>query len=398
MSFESFGLDPALLRGLEDVGFSQPTPIQEQSIPPALAGRDLLASAKTGSGKTAAFLLPILHQLLGQPRGKTRALIVTPTRELAIQIDEQFSMLAYHTPLTGAAVYGGVGMIPQARAFEAGADVIVATPGRLLDHLRFPYGSLADVETLVLDEADRMLDMGFLPDVRRILRQLPARRQTLFFSATMPPPIVKLTRELLREPVTINIGQKVKPAEGVTHTIFPVSQEQKTALLLELLRRPDIDRALTFTRTRQRADRLAGLLERHGVPVGLIHGDRSQSERNEALSRFKQRKIRVLVATDVAARGIDIERISHVVNFDVPKQAEDYVHRVGRTARAECTGDAFTFVSPGEEQDMRSIERAIGLRLARTNLAGFDHEQPVAAAGAPRRARRSPGRPRHARR
>jgi len=284
-------------------------------------------------------------------------------------------MLAWHTSVAGAAVYGGVGMVPQARAFEEGADVIVATPGRLLDHMRQRYARLAGVETLVLDEADRMLDMGFLPDVRRILRHIPARRQTFFFSATMPPPIVALTREMLKDPVAINIGRKAAPAEGVKHTIFPVAQELKPALFLELLAGPQIDRALIFTRTRHRADRLAAFLQRSGVPVGLIHGDRSQGQRTAALAGFKQGKIRVLVATDIAARGIDVEELSHVVNFDVPNQPEDYIHRVGRTARVERTGDAFTFVSPAEESSMRVIEKAIGGPLPRKRVAGFEERQ-----------------------
>lgn len=371
MSFDRFGLSPALLRGLSDTGFREPTLIQEQAIPPAMEGRDVLASAKTGSGKTAAFLLPILHRLLSESRGTTRALVVTPTRELAAQIDEHFSTLAYHTPLSCAAVYGGVGMLPQMRAFEVGVDLIVATPGRLLDHLRRPFTNLDQVEYLVLDEADRMLDMGFLPDIRRIIGYLPARRQTLFFSATLPQPIVKLTRDLLRDPVKINVGAAAAPPASVKHTVFPVAQESKPALLLELLQKPGIERALTFTRTRHRADRLAIFLERKGIPVALIHGARSQAQRTMALTGFKQGKFRVLVATDVAARGIDVLDLSHVVNFDVPNQPDDFIHRVGRTGRAAATGDAFTFVAPEEEGGMRSIEKAIGRPLPRRKVTGL---------------------------
>jgi ATP-dependent RNA helicase RhlE len=375
MPFSGFGLDPAILRAVRELGFAKPTPVQADAIPPALSGRDVLACAMTGSGKTAAFLLPIMQRLLGKRRGTTRALVLAPTRELAAQIEQHLGELATHTPLTGAAVFGGVSMGPQEHAFRTGADVIVATPGRLLDHLRQPYARLAGLEILVLDEADRMLDMGFLPDIRRVLRHVPPKRQTLFFSATMPPPIVSLAREILHNPVTVNLERKAAPAVGITQAAYPVAQELKTGLLAELLKRGDVKSVLVFTRTKHRANRLADFLARQRVSSARIHGNRSQAQRTDALAGFKSGRFRVLVATDIAARGIDVEALSHVINFDVPAAPEDYIHRVGRTARAEATGDAFTFVSPAEEDDLRAIERAIGKRLPRVLLPDFDYKQ-----------------------
>jgi ATP-dependent RNA helicase RhlE len=371
--FSGLKLHTDLLKGIKELGFTRPTPIQEAAIPPALAGRDVLACAMTGSGKTAAFLLPTLQTLIGRPRGVTRALVLTPTRELAAQILEDLNDLAVHTPITGAAVFGGVGMGPQEHAFRSGVDMLVATPGRLLDHFRMPYAKLAGVEHLVLDEADRMLDMGFLPDIRRVLRHLPHKRQTLFFSATMPAPIVTLTREMLRNPVSIQLDRKPAPAVGITQAVYPVPQELKSALLVTLLQRGEMQEALVFTRTKHRANRLADYLGRHGIKAERIHGNRSQPQRTEALAGFKSGKYRVLVATDIAARGIDVEALGHVVNFDVPKAAEDYIHRVGRTARAELTGDAFTLVSPEEESELRDIERMVGKRLPRVTVPDFDY-------------------------
>ena len=373
MNFSSFGLHPLLEKGVSDLEFTRPTPIQEQSIPPALAGRDLLACAMTGSGKTAAFLLPILHRLMDKPRGTTRALILTPTRELAAQIHEHFGELARHTKLTSAAVFGGVGMGPQEQAFKRGVDVIIATPGRLLDHFQYPYARLDGLEVLVLDEADRMLDMGFLPDIRRVLKHLPTRRQTLFFSATMPAPIVELSREMLRAPEAINIERKSAPATGITQAVYPVREELKAFLFLELLKRGEIGSVIVFTRTKHRANRLAEFLDKHGVPNARIHGNRSQTARTDALAGFKSGRYKVLVATDIVARGIDVEALEHVVNFDVPHLPEDYIHRVGRTARAEATGDAYTFVSPEEERDLKAIERAVGKALPRRTVQGFDY-------------------------
>jgi ATP-dependent RNA helicase RhlE len=373
MPFARFQLDASLLRGVRDLGFAQPTPIQSAAIPPALDGRDVLACAMTGSGKTAAFALPVLHRLLGRGRGATRALVLTPTRELAAQIEEHVRALARHTPLSAAAIVGGLAMGPQEHAFRRGVDVLVATPGRLLDHLRSPYARLRSLEVVVLDEADRMLDMGFLPDIRRILRQLPPRLQTLFFSATMPEPIQELAQDMLRDPVSLNLSRRAVPARGITHAAYPVRAELKPALLVELLKRGEIRSAIAFTRTKHRANRLADYLARHGVAAGRIHGNRSQTQRTLALREFKGGKFPVLVATDIAARGIDVDALSHVVNFDVPGSAEDYVHRVGRTARAEATGDALLFVSPEEEDQLRGIERAIGTRLPRVTLPRFDY-------------------------
>jgi ATP-dependent RNA helicase RhlE len=391
--FTRLGLHPNLLKGLKDLGFTRPTAIQADAIPLAMAGGDVLACAMTGSGKTAAFLLPILHRLIDKPRGTTRALVLTPTRELAAQIVEDLNDLAVHTPLTAAPVFGGVGMGPQEHAFRSGVDVMVGTPGRLLDHFRFPYARLGGLQYLVLDEADRMLDMGFLPDIRRILRHLPPRRQTLFFSATMPPPIAQLSREMLTNPSTINLERRSAPAVGITHAVYPVPQHLKAALLRKLLDGQEIHDALVFTRTKHRANKLAKYLGEQGIDVDRIHGNRSQAQRTEALRGFKSGKYRVLVATDIAARGIDVTALGHVVNFDVPVVPDDYIHRVGRTARAEATGSAFTLVSPEEEESLRAIEKAIGSRLPRVTLPDFDYRAsappPPPATHRPRRQQRA---------
>jgi ATP-dependent RNA helicase RhlE len=378
MSFADFQLHPDLLRGVASLGFQTPTPIQRDAIPPALAGRDMLACAMTGSGKTAAFLLPILQRLITLPRGTTRVLIVAPTRELAAQIDEHRRDLARHTRIDGAAVFGGVGMGPQEQAFRRHVDILVATPGRLLDHMRMPYAKLDGLQVLVLDEADRMLDMGFLPDIRRIMKQIPARRQTLLFSATMPAPIQALAKDILRDPVAIQVERAPAPAVGITHTVYPVPHELKSALLVELLKQPGTRSVLTFTRTKHRANRLAEYLSKHGVKADRIHGNRSQAQRTAALAGFKDGRFQVLVATDIAARGIDIDALSHVINFDVPGMSEDYIHRVGRTARAQAVGDALTLVSPEEEMDLKGIERAVGTRFPRVRLPGFDYTKRAA--------------------
>ena len=351
---------------MRDLGFTEPTPVQLAAIPPALAGKDVLASAATGSGKSAAFGLPLLQKLADLPRGRTHALILAPTRELAAQIAEHLQALARHTKVRIAAVYGGVGFGPQASAFRRGTDIIVATPGRLLDHLTQGTANLDGVATLVLDEADRMLDMGFLPDVRRVLRKLPAQRQTLFFSATIPAPIAALSKEILRDAVRVDLATPGAPASGVSQTIYSIDQLRKADLLIELLKDNTIYSAIAFTRTKARANRLAARLEKHNVKVDRIHGDRSQAQRTRALEDFKLGKSRVLVATDIAARGIDIAALGHVVNYDVPMVAEDYVHRVGRTARMKATGDAITFVAPDEEKYFAQIERALGRRLDRS--------------------------------
>ena len=374
MPFSEFDLHPELLRGVRELGFTRPTPIQAQAIPPGMQGKDLLACAMTGSGKTVAFLLPILNRLMTEKRGRTRALIVTPTRELAAQIEQSLNDLAVHTPLSCASVFGGVGPGPQEHAFRAGVDVIIATPGRLLDHMKQPYVNFEHLKFLVLDEADRMLDMGFLPDIKRILRALPAKKQTMLFSATMPGPIAELTKTLLHNPVTIDLERRAAPAIGITQAVYSAREDVKPYLLMELIRRGDVKDAIVFTRTKHRTNRLSELLTKHGIGNARMHGNRSQAQRVEALEGFKTGAIKVLIATDIVARGIDVEALSHVVNFDVPHVPEDYIHRVGRTARAGLTGEAFTLVSPEEEADLRAIEKAVGKRLPRVTLPGFDYE------------------------
>jgi ATP-dependent RNA helicase RhlE len=401
--FTALKLHPSLLSSIKDLGFVRPTAIQAESIPATLSGRDVLATAQTGSGKTAAFLLPILQGLIETPRGRTHALVLAPTRELAAQILEDLKDLATHTPLTGAAIFGGVGHGPQEHAFRSGVDVIVATPGRLLDHLRFPYARLDQIKYFVLDEADRMLDMGFLPEIRKIIRHLPQRRQTLFFSATMPPPIRQLANDILHNPIVIERARQSGPPAGITQAAYPVAQELKSALLVALLTRGDMRQALVFTRTKHRANRLAEFLQRAGIKADRIHGNRSQAQRTTALAAFKTGRVPVLVATDIAARGIDVDALGHVVNFDVPLVPEDYVHRIGRTGRAEATGEAFTFVSPGEQSELAAIERAVGRTLPRVTVPDFDYaarpqqklEIPQAQRIAEIRARKAQERQRH---
>jgi ATP-dependent RNA helicase RhlE len=399
-SFEELALHPTLKRGIQEMGYRSPTPIQRQAIPPALTGRDLIGTAQTGTGKTAAFLLPILERLMNGPRGRIRALVLTPTRELAVQAESFLRMLGRHTGVRGAAVYGGVGMADQERALRGGAEVIVATPGRLLDHMSRGYVRFDAVEVTVLDEGDRMLDMGFLPDVRRILRELPRVRQTMLFSATMPPEIVRLAQEFLREPKTVQVGPTAAAAVGVSHLGLPVPASRKGALLRSLLEDQTMSSVLVFTRTKHRADRLGRDLQQARVSATVIHGDRSQAQRTRALEGFRTGQVRVLVATDLASRGIDVEGVSHVVNFDVPNEPDVYIHRVGRTARAERRGDAYTLVAPEEEDDFHRIEQRLGLSIARTTLPQFDYSAPppprdvgIAARAGPRGGYRSPGGP-----
>ena len=374
MEFAALKLHPTLLRGVEDLKFERPTPIQSQAIPRALEGRDLLACAATGSGKTAAFLLPILHKLMDKPRGTTRALVIAPTRELALQIVDDLNALARHTGIKGAPVYGGVKMGAQEKAFRQGVDIIVATPGRLLDHFQYGYAKLSGLECLVLDEADRMLDMGFLPDIRRVLKHIPKPEQTFFFSATMPPPIETLTRDMLRNPAKIALQRRAAPAEGVVQAVYPVPASLKKQLLVELFTRGHMEDALVFTRTKHRANQLTKVLNRNGISAERIHGNRSQAQRTKALAGFKAGKFRVLVATDIAARGIDVEALGHVVNFDIPGLPEDYIHRVGRTARAELTGEAFTLVAPEDEATLGRIERTVGSKINRVVLEDFSYQ------------------------
>ena len=387
-SFESLQLHPDLLRGIKDLGFIRPTPIQAQAIPAILAGRDVIGCAQTGTGKTAAFVLPILHRLLHGPgRGRVRALAVAPTRELALQSMEHLRALSRYVPLKGAAIFGGVPMDPQIQALARGLDIISATPGRLLDHVYEGRIDFGDLQVLVLDEADRMLDMGFLPDIHRIIRLLPTRRQNLLFSATMPDPILQLAREILHDPVMIQIGARTTPAVGIRHAVYPVPRRLKTALLLKLLGNPELSSVLVFTRTKIASSKLAHHLERQGVRVSVLHGDLSQSQRLRALERFRHGRSQVLVATDIAARGLDIDEISHVINYDVPNTPEDYIHRIGRTARAEATGDAFTLLDAEEEPQIRDIERTLNRTLPRVTLPQFDYH----AGAEPRRA--PPGHP-----
>jgi ATP-dependent RNA helicase RhlE len=375
MSFASFEINPKLLKAVDEMGFTRPTAIQKLAIPPLLEGRDVMASAVTGSGKTAAFLLPLLHRLITKPRGKTRVLILVPTRELAVQIVDHFRDLARHTKLTAMPVYGGVSPVPQVQAFRKGVDVLVATPGRLLDHLQNDYANLSGAATLVLDEADRMLDMGFLPDIQRVLKHVPKQRQTLLFSATLPKPIQTLAENLLTEPVSLNITPRPTASAQISHVAYPVAQELKSSLFLALLEQSPGRNVLAFTRTKHRANRLADFLEKHGVACARIHGNRSQNQRTEALAGFKKGRFQVLVATDIAARGIDVESLGLVCNFDVPPVAEDYVHRVGRTGRASATGEAYTLVSPAEERTFRSIEQNIGRDVPREKVSGFNYDK-----------------------
>ena len=370
MTFETFDLHPQVAAGIRDAGYQTPTPIQAQAIPAVLAGRDVMGLAQTGSGKTAAFALPILQRLMSGPRRSTRALVVAPTRELAEQINDSFRQLGGKTGLRSATVYGGVGMQPQVKALRGGTEIIVACPGRLLDHIQQGNTDLSGVEVLVLDEADHMFDMGFLPDIRRIVRQLPVERQTLLFSATMPDDIRRLSREVLIDPVTFQVNHNA-PVDTVDHAIYPVGQKQKTDLLIHLLRRHDPRAALVFTRTKHRAKRLAQQLDRENFFVTSLQGNLSQRRRQEALDGFKDGRYHVLVATDIAARGIDVMRVSHVINYDIPNSPDTYTHRIGRTGRAERTGEAFTFVTDEDATMVRAIERLLGEPLERIMIDGF---------------------------
>jgi ATP-dependent RNA helicase RhlE len=374
MSFTQFALHPSLLRAVGEAGYTQPTAIQQEAIPPALEGRDVLGCAMTGSGKTAAFVLPLLEHLFKRSRGTTRALILAPTRELAVQIDETIAELGKYCPVKSATVFGGVAMNAQVAAFQRGVDIIVATPGRLLDHMQHTYARLGSLEYLVFDEADRMLDMGFLPSIKKILAAIPKPKQTLFFSATMPAPIGKLAQQMLHQPVSLNVERQAKPATGVVQSLYPVAQNLKAALLLELLATKPIERAIVFTRTKHRTNQVHKYLSEYGVKTERIHGNRSQAQRLDALKKFKAGQTRVLVATDIAARGIDVSELEYVINFDVPAIPEDYIHRVGRTARAERTGEAWTFFDRAEEPQIVQIERAIGQKLERVWVDGFNYK------------------------
>ncbi len=379
MNFDQFNLDSRLMAGIIRAGYATPTPIQSAIIPLAIAGQDLVGIAQTGTGKTAAFVLPILQRLLSGPRGRTRALIIAPTRELAEQTNDAIHALGAGTNIRSATIYGGVGMGPQIRALRDGVEILVACPGRLLDHLDQRLAHLGGVEVLVLDEADRMLDMGFLPSVQRILKYVPANRQTMLFSATFPSEIEHLAAQTLTHPQRVNLGLR-RPVHTVTHAIFPVPQHLKATLLLALLEQTDTESVLIFTRTKHRAQRLAQQIEQAGYKVTSLHSNRTQGQRQAALTGFKGGAYQIMVATDIAARGLDVESISHVINFDMPDTADAYIHRIGRTGRAERTGDAFTLVTPEDTAMVRTLEKIMGKPLPRQTLPHFDYN----AQGLPR--------------
>jgi ATP-dependent RNA helicase RhlE len=391
MSFSVLGLDSKILQAVKEAGYTEPTPIQVAAIPQILAGHDLIGIAQTGTGKTAAFTLPMLTKLSavigdGSHRG-TRALVIAPTRELALQIEENVRAYARHLPLRMATVFGGVGEQAQINALRAGTHLIVACPGRLLDLMGRRCADFSGLQYLVLDEADRMLDMGFLPDIRRIVRALPQKRQTLLFSATLSKEIESLTHEFQRAPKLVQIGRRSNPAETVTQLVYEVPKHLKPALLLHLLRDPQMNMVLVFSRMKHGADRIARNLEQKGIKTAALHSNRSQNQRLRALKDFKSGAVRVLVATDIAARGIDVDGISHVVNYDFPMHSEDYVHRIGRTGRAHAVGDAISFVTPEDHGELRSLERFIGRGIVRKKAEGFNYavSAPQTDAVAPQR-------------
>jgi ATP-dependent RNA helicase RhlE len=382
MSFRNLGLDAKILQAVQEAGYTEPTPIQTAAIPLIVAGHDLIGIAQTGTGKTAAFTLPILTRLAAQPPGQrhgTRVLVIAPTRELVLQIEENVKAYAKHMPVTVATVFGGVGEHAQIRALRAGADVIIACPGRLLDLMGRHCADFSQLKFLVLDEADRMLDMGFLPSIRRIIQQLPKQRQTLMFSATLSREIESLTHEFQRAPKTIQIGRRANPAETVTQLVYEVPKHLKTSLLLHLLREPQMNMVLVFSRMKHGADRIARQLEQKGIATATLHSNRSQNQRLKALKDFKSGAVRVLVATDIAARGIDVDGISHVVNYDFPMHVEDYVHRIGRTGRAHAVGDAISFVTPEDHGELRALERFIGRGIVRKKAEGFNYSMAAPA-------------------
>ncbi|MCI2430894.1 DEAD/DEAH box helicase [Candidatus Acetothermia bacterium] len=371
MPFSQLGLSHNVVRGVRAVGYHEPTPIQSQAIPLILAGKDLLGTARTGTGKTAAFVLPILEKL--KTGSGLRALILLPTRELAAQVETNVRDYARFLTLRCTALYGGVAMRPQLEALRKGVDIVVATPGRLLDHINRGAVKFHQLQILVLDEADRMLDMGFLPDIKRILARLPRKRQTLLFSATLPVEIEHLARQTLVAPVLVEVDKRATPVEGVAQFLYEVPRHLKTKLLLKILQTTLTTSVLIFTRTKHGADKVARVLHQHGHSVARIHGDRSQGQRSHSLEGFRAGRYKILVATDIAARGLDVEGISHVINYDMPATPEDYIHRIGRTARAQAIGDAFTLVSPEEEGTVRAIENLIGKKLPRVIVPDFDY-------------------------
>ena len=372
ITFADLGLSAPMLASLARAGYERPTPIQAQAVPLALKGRDLMGLAQTGTGKTAAFTIPIIERLLGGPK-RTRALILTPTRELCQQVEASFQKYGEGTGLDVISIYGGVGYEPQTAALRAGVDVIVATPGRLIDHLEKQHVIFDDLEVLVLDEADRMLDMGFAPQINKIVAQIHPYRQTLLFSATMPPEVEALARKYLRKPQVVQVGRRSQAAATVRHYVYPVPKHKKTELLVHLVKSLDAeDSVLVFTRTKHGADRVVQHLAEAGYSADALHADKSQGQREQALARFKAGTTKILVATDIAQRGLDISGITHVINYDVPQQAEDYVHRIGRTGRAAKEGDAFTFMCADEIGMVRTVERVIGQEIPRISIPGFD--------------------------
>jgi len=372
LNFEELNLDRRVLAGVDAAGYTSPTPIQEQAIPVALEGGDVLGLAQTGTGKTACFMLPILQRMITGPRGRIRALIVAPTRELAEQIHQNARELGRNTAIRSLSIYGGVSKLPQAKALRRGADIVVACPGRLLDHVGDGAIDLSSVEILVLDEADTMCDMGFLPDIKRIISHLPKQRQTLFFAATMPPEIRRLSDNILRDPTIVQIGM-IAPAKTVSHALYPVTDKLKKKLLLELLQRTPTSRLIIFTRTKIRARRLAGDLENVNYRVAAMQGNLSQNKRQRAIDGFRDGNFDVLVATDLASRGIDVSLVSHVINFDMPNTVDAYIYRIGRTGRMENSGEAYTFMLPEDELMVRKIESVLGMRIERRRLEGFDY-------------------------
>lgn len=375
MNFTSFAFHPQINAGISTAGYTTPTPIQIHTIPPILEGRDVLGLAQTGTGKTAAFVLPILQHLLGGPRGKLRVLILSPTRELTEQTHTNIGILGRQTGLRSMTIYGGVSAQPQIKGLRAGVEIAVACPGRLLDLMGQKVVNLSRIEILVIDEADRMFDMGFLPDIRRILAVLPSQRQTLLFSATMPDEIRSLANELLNHPIKVDLGV-TRPVETIGHALYPVDQTHKTELLLALLRKSGSGQILVFTRTKHRAKKLAEHLIKAGWPAASLQGNLSQNRRQEAMNNFRTGRIKVLVATDIAARGIDVSQISHVINFDMPDTADAYTHRIGRTGRMARQGTALTLVTQDDLPMIRTIERLLGRSLEQRKLAGFDDRQP----------------------
>jgi ATP-dependent RNA helicase RhlE len=394
MPFRSLGLNEAILKAVQETGYTEPTPIQSAAIPHILSRRDLIGIAQTGTGKTAAFTLPILSILADAPSRGIRALVIAPTRELVVQIEENVRVYAKHLPLTVATIYGGVSERPQIKALEQGVDLVIATPGRLLDIIRGREKAFAGIEFLVLDEADRMLDMGFVPAIRQVVKLLPRKRQTLFFSATLSREIEKLTGEFLHEPETVEIGRRSNPAETVSQCVYEISPHLNISLLQHLLQHDHLTMVLVFTRTKHGADKIAKRLEASGISTATIHSNRSQNQRIRALNEFKEGKVRVLVATDIAARGIDVDGISHVINFDFPPNHEDYVHRIGRTGRAKSVGDAISFITREDEDALRALERFTRRSVPRHTAEGFNYNAappPREDGRAPRRPARQPG-------